>query len=167
MSIKTIAVFLVIASYLMNGDTSADLHFLHLLVFSALQDELIVERNNHFFQSCTKQAPRFETSVEVSCSPGSHRHSSVECTFSALIDSEAHDPVSKVKGRLLLLKQAGQQSSSSSLTQNYPSKDCLNSSASSNSLWRVSNESDSTSGVFQLWWNTDKAATSVHIRGPI
>lgn len=64
MSIKTIAVYLVIASYLMNGnDTSVDLHFLHLLVFSALQDELIVKRNNHFFQSCTKQAPHFETNV--------------------------------------------------------------------------------------------------------
>lgn len=105
MSIKTIAVCLVMASYLMNSDDiSTDLPSA-CLFFSALQDAFIVKKkhlttlfkvtdNRHFLLVSMLSEPN----TVLCCSPVSHCHSSVECRSSALIDSEAHDPVSKVKG---------------------------------------------------------------------
>lgn len=105
-------------------------------------------------------------------SPGSHCHTGVECRSSALIDLEAHDPVSKVKGHSWCdfcrysNKQRPKGRKQQPRTQNNLGSDqrqLLNFFKLLYEDSKVSNESDSTSGGFQLRWNTDKAATSVHI----
>lgn len=68
------------------------------------------------------------------CSTDSHCCSSVECRSSALIDFKAHDPASRVKGRLRCdfcrcskLAAAGERASTPA-TQTHPDWGCVNSS---------------------------------------
>lgn len=99
------------------------------------------------------------------CSTVSHCRGSVECRSSALIDFEAHDPASRVKGRLRCdfcryskLAAAAGERASTPATQTHPGWGYVNSSTPSQKLF--SNESDSTLAPME---RQDKAATSVHI----
>lgn len=155
--------------------TLHELHFFPVLVFFCFLDAFKVNRNaklifSNFQKTGNKHLNPFEHcfyAVGAECSlrcrpsPGSHCHTSVECRSSAPIDLEAHNPTFKVQRAprlwfLLLLKQATarerererailrHKTTSARFT---PTPQLLETPVRDS---KVSNESVSTSGGFQL-----------------